>query len=197
MPSKPASSAARAIATYSAQRTSRSTSGSWIATRRVRPGIRSALAQLQAVSERVVHERALDAGNRVVVPRAGAGRVELRQETHEVVYDKAGMGLARGVEGLLNPDVQLLRPCAKPAAVRIRQRARFRELLQAEQCAVERARLRLGPCGSRDLDVIDAEDPHSRVSTTARAAPTCAARARRSRRCRPTPPGPSAAPAAT
>jgi len=75
------------------------------------------------------------------------------------------MRLARRAEGLLDSDVQLLGSCAEPATVWIRERLRPREFLEAQQIAVEGARLWLGAAWPNDLDVIDPDDPHTGVST--------------------------------
>ena len=75
------------------------------------------------------------------------------------------MRLPRRVEGLLDTDVQLLGSSAEPAPVWIRERLRPREFLEAEQIAVEGARLWLGAWWRNDLDVIDGEDPHGDVPT--------------------------------
>jgi len=76
------------------------------------------------------------------------------------------MRLPRRVEGLLDTDVQLLGSRAEPATVWVRERLRPREFLEAEQIAVEGPRLWLAAGWPNELDVIDGDDPHSRVSTT-------------------------------
>ena len=58
------------------------------------------------------------------------------------------MRLARGRERLLDPDVQLLRAGAEPAAAARPDRLGLRQLLHPEQAAVERARLSSQPGGA-------------------------------------------------
>src|SRR4051794_21978260 len=140
------------------------------------PGRGLGLAQLEAVAERVVDERALDARDRAVALRARATRFEAREQPGEVVDDEAGMGLLRGAEWVLDADVQLLGSHAKPAAVGIRQGRRPRDLLEPEQLAVERARLCLAVRRRRDLHVIDAENPHAGVLSLPGATIRCVTR---------------------
>ena len=101
--------------------------------------------------------RASSAVGGVRRPRAGAPRAP------QVVDDQAGMRLAGGRERLLDADVELLLADAEPAAAARPQRLRLRQLLEAEQLAVERARRRLAPGRRRDLDVVDPDDRSSRT----------------------------------
>ena len=86
----------------------------------------------------------------------------------QVRDDEARMRLARRREGLLDADVQLLSTRPEPAAAADSERLRLRKLLEPEQLAVERARLRLAAGRGSDLHVVDSGDRHLLRSTIAR-----------------------------
>ncbi len=96
-----------------------------------------------------------------------AGGGQLRGDRVEVGDDEARVRLARWDEHRLDADVQFLGARLEPPAAAYGQRLRLRELRQAEQLAVERARVPLTAGWSGDLHVVDAEDCHLPRSTIA------------------------------
>src|SRR5581483_2150994 len=99
-----------------------------------------AFAELEPVPERIGGVEAPRARDRLVPrdldPRAG----EPLREGVEAGDDEAGVRLAGRREGLLDADVQLLRPGAEPAAAARGERGRLRQLLEPEEAVVERPR---------------------------------------------------------
>jgi lipopolysaccharide/colanic/teichoic acid biosynthesis glycosyltransferase len=77
------------------------------------------------------------------------------------------VGLAGRRERLFHADVELVAAGSEPDAAARDQRLRLRDLLQAEQPAVERACRLLAPARGGDLDVIDADDRQRERSTIA------------------------------
>jgi lipopolysaccharide/colanic/teichoic acid biosynthesis glycosyltransferase len=125
----------------------------------------SGLAQLEAVAEGIGHVDTLDARKRPIRRHLDPLPAEAAGERCEIGDDEARVRLAGRRERLLDAHVQLLLARAEPAAAARRQRLRLRQLLQAEQAAVERPRLRLAPRGRGDLNVIDTGDAHGARST--------------------------------
>lgn len=123
------------------------------------------MAQLEAVAERVGDVRPLDAGDRLVRRHVNPLRPQALGEIGEALDDEARVRLARRRELVLDPNVQLLRTGAEPAAAARCQRLGLRQLLEPEQLPVERARLRLAPRRRGDLHVVDADDRHRARST--------------------------------
>ena len=68
------------------------------------------------------------------------------------------MGLARGPEVRLHAEVQLVGSALEPDPAAFAQRLRLLDLRQAQQPAVERARLVLRTGRAGQLDVVELED---------------------------------------
>src|SRR3954452_10236439 len=118
------------------------------------------LADLEAVSERVVDVEPARFRERLVVLHVAARVDETCAELVELGGDEAGVRLACGRKRVLDPDVQLLRARAKPRAAARAERLRLLDLVEPEQPAVEVARSPLAPPRRRDLDMVDAHDRH-------------------------------------
>jgi lipopolysaccharide/colanic/teichoic acid biosynthesis glycosyltransferase len=88
----------------------------------------------------------------------------------DVGDDEAGVRFAGRGERLLDSDVQLLGAGSEPAAAARGERLWLDELLQPEQPAVERTRLRFAAGRRRDLHVVDSGDRHLPRSTIAQVA---------------------------
>ena len=125
----------------------------------------SGLSDLEPVAERIGDVDPLDTGDRVVERDVAAGGAQPAGEPGEVVGDETRVGLARRGERFLDADVELLRTCAEPAAAARCEPGRLRDLLEAEQPAVERPRIALAARRRSDLHVVDACDRHHERST--------------------------------
>ena len=73
---------------------------------------------------------------------------------------RPGCALRAGANGSSTPTWSSCSPTRNQQPPRAAQRLRLRQLLEAEQLAVERARRRLAPGRRRDLHVVDADDRH-------------------------------------
>ncbi len=127
--------------------------------------VRSDLAELETIAERIGDEEAARARNRIVLPGLDADAVQTCPQGIEVSADEARVGLQRRCERILDPDVQFLATGTEPAASARAQRLGLRDLLQAEQGAVEASGSILTTGGRGDLHVIDPGDAHARLST--------------------------------
>ena len=122
------------------------------------PGLGSGTCQtpeLEPVAERIVGIEPLDAWDRVVGVRFDALLTELSGKRGEILDGESGVRFARRDEILLDTHVQLERADPEPPAAARRELGRLRQLLEAEQPAVERARSVLATGRRRDLDVIE------------------------------------------
>jgi lipopolysaccharide/colanic/teichoic acid biosynthesis glycosyltransferase len=123
------------------------------------------LSELEAVAEGIRDVEAPHVRDRLVVGCVDSPGSQARGELLEVRDDEARMRPARRDEGVVDPDVELLRAGAEPAAAAGGELRRLRKLLEAEQPAVERPGLRLAACRGGDLHVVDAGDRHPPRST--------------------------------
>ena len=125
----------------------------------------SALAELEAVAERVGRVEAHEPWNGVVVLHGDAGAFEQGAKRGEIVCDEPGMSFARGRERVFDPDVQLLPAHPEPASTPPGQLDRLGELVETEQAAVEGAGRAFAARRGRDLDVVDRREQQPRGST--------------------------------
>ena len=124
-------------------------------------------------------------------PAASSRATQRRERRRRRAARSAGWAFVAGANGIAHADVQLLRAAREPAAAAACERRGLLELGQAEQPAVERARLLLAAGRRGHLHVIDADDPahstsalrRSMSTTSRRPSPNGARRLSACRRC--------------
>jgi hypothetical protein len=112
--------------------------------------------ELEPVSPRIVGEEPTDARQRLIPPHRYAGCRQPSGNRLQIIDVEAqrGMRFVRRHERLLHADVKLSLADAKPDAAAISQQAGLVEFGQADQSAVEPARLDLASRWRGDLHMI-------------------------------------------
>src|SRR5580765_5605552 len=136
-----------------------SESGRTSSSTRAMTSLRLRLDELEAVAERIVDVRSqlvTDANLLDLV----SGRPELPNEDGELSHQQPRVGLPGRSEVRIDAEVNLEVAALEPGSAAFRERGGLRHLGDPEQPRVELPRRVLATGGHRELNMIDADDPH-------------------------------------
>src|SRR5579863_2149730 len=128
------------------------------------------LHQLQPVAERVSDVKAVVAAKRLVLVGLKARLFEVRAQIAEIAHQECRVRLLGRTEIAFDAEMQLLGPQREPYAAAHRQIGGFADLWQAEDAAIEGARLGFAAGRHRELQMIERDDAaHADVRFTLKA----------------------------
>lgn len=118
------------------------------------------LHQLDPVAEGIIDIDPVIAGQRLVPPGGNAAFGELCNKAGEIIDQECRMRLARGPEVRFDAEMDPDRAAFEPAAAPLLEIVRFLHLGEAEEVAIEAARLIFAAGRHGELDVVELKQRH-------------------------------------